>query len=164
MRCCTTIPHVNHMSITSTFAVKKSVSRYIATIDKFRTLGILSPCILYLPAVQPRLSPRPAVLSWCIMVACLIPNRNTATTTNKPVEAAAMNRLKQAAGHTKDVANLPPRLLGMYTDFITKNAGAVGQVEGALRSLTYIIPGILLRTVSGHHTNTDRVNRPLPGV
>merc|ERR1711868_147409 len=52
-----------------------------------------------------------------------------------------MNRLKQAAGHTKDVATLPPRLLGMYTDFITKNAGAVGQVEGALRSLTYIIPG-----------------------
>jgi peroxin-16 len=29
----------------------------------------------------------------------------------------------------------------MYSDFITKNAGAVGQVEGALRSLTYIIPG-----------------------
>ena len=54
-----------------------------------------------------------------------------------------MNRLKQAAGHTKDVATLPPRLLGMYTDFITKNAGAVGQVEGALRSLTYIIPGML---------------------
>lgn len=29
----------------------------------------------------------------------------------------------------------------MYSEFITKNAGAVGQVEGALRSLTYIIPG-----------------------
>jgi len=56
-----------------------------------------------------------------------------------------MDRLKQAAGHTKDVATLPPRLLGMYTDFITKNAGAVGQVEGALRSLTYIIPGMSLR-------------------
>ena len=54
-----------------------------------------------------------------------------------------MNRLKQAAGHTKDVASLPPRLLEKYSDFITKNAGAVGQVEGALRSLTYIIPGVL---------------------
>jgi hypothetical protein len=107
----------------------------------------LVSCI-FKPAVQPRLSPRPAVLSWCIMVACLIPTRNTATITDKPVEAAAMNRLKQAAGHTKDVATLPPRLLGMYTDFITKNAGAVGQVEGALRSLTYIIPGMLLRGVS----------------
>lgn len=52
-----------------------------------------------------------------------------------------MNRLKQAVGHTKYVANLPPQLLDMYSDFITKNAGAVGQVEGALRSLTYIIPG-----------------------
>ena len=82
------------------------------------------------------------------MVACLIPTRTFATTTDKPVEAAAMNRLKQAAGRTKDVATLPPRLLGMYTDFITKNAGAVGQVEGALRSLTYIIPGVLSRRVS----------------
>jgi peroxin-16 len=54
-----------------------------------------------------------------------------------------MNRLKQAVGHTKDVGNLPPRLLDMYSEFITKNAGAVGQVEGALRSLTYIIPGAL---------------------
>lgn len=54
-----------------------------------------------------------------------------------------MNRLKQAVGHTKDVVSLPPRLLENYSDFITKNAGAVGQVEGALRSLTYIIPGIL---------------------
>lgn len=53
-----------------------------------------------------------------------------------------MNRLKQAAGHTKDVALLPPKLLDMYSEFITKNAGAVGQVEGALRSLTYIIPGM----------------------
>jgi peroxin-16 len=38
----------------------------------------------------------------------------------------------------------------MYTDFITKNAGAVGQVEGALRSLTYIIPGMFLRTFARH--------------
>lgn len=53
-----------------------------------------------------------------------------------------MNRLKQAVGHTKDVASLPPQLLDMYSEFITKNAGAVGQVEGALRSLTYIIPGM----------------------
>lgn len=52
-----------------------------------------------------------------------------------------MDRLKQAAGHTKDVANLPAKSLEMYSDFITKNAGAVGQVEGALRSLTYLIPG-----------------------
>lgn len=53
-----------------------------------------------------------------------------------------MNRLKQAAGHTKDAVALPPKMLDMYSEFITKNAGAVGQVEGALRSLTYIIPGM----------------------
>ncbi|KAF2203297.1 peroxisomal membrane protein pex16 [Delitschia confertaspora ATCC 74209] len=36
---------------------------------------------------------------------------------------------------------LPPKWLGMYSEFITKNAGAVSQIESALRSLTYIIPG-----------------------
>ncbi|KAH0610850.1 uncharacterized protein H6S33_011277 [Morchella sextelata] len=30
--------------------------------------------------------------------------------------------------------------LNMYGDFITKNAGAVSQIESALRSLTYIVP------------------------
>lgn len=64
-----------------------------------------------------------------------------ATVNHEGVNAKMMNRLKQAVGHTKDVASLPPQLLDMYSDFITKNAGAVGQVEGALRSLTYIIPG-----------------------
>ena len=29
----------------------------------------------------------------------------------------------------------------MYEDFVIKNAGSVGQIEGALRSLSYIIPG-----------------------
>ena len=52
-----------------------------------------------------------------------------------------MERLKQAASQSKLVVTLPPKWLNMYGDFITKNAGAVGQVEGALRSLTYIIPG-----------------------
>ncbi|KAG6009569.1 hypothetical protein E4U21_001936 [Claviceps maximensis] len=36
---------------------------------------------------------------------------------------------------------MPPTWLGMYDDFITKNAGQVSQIESALRSLTYIIPG-----------------------
>lgn len=52
-----------------------------------------------------------------------------------------MERLKQVADHSRLVVELPPRWLNMYNDFITKNAGAVGQVEGALRSLTYILPG-----------------------
>ncbi len=36
---------------------------------------------------------------------------------------------------------MPPKWLAMYDDFITKNAGQVSQIESALRSLTYIIPG-----------------------
>lgn len=52
-----------------------------------------------------------------------------------------MDQLRHAADSTKLVVNLPPKWLNMYSDFITKNAGAVGQVEGALRSLSYIIPG-----------------------
>ncbi|TVY83137.1 Peroxisomal membrane protein PEX16 [Lachnellula suecica] len=36
---------------------------------------------------------------------------------------------------------LPPKWLNMYSDFITKNQSSVTQIESALRSLTYIIPG-----------------------
>ncbi|KAF2443501.1 peroxisomal membrane protein pex16 [Karstenula rhodostoma CBS 690.94] len=48
---------------------------------------------------------------------------------------------KQATQKTGEVLSLPPRWLGMYSDFITKNSSAVSQIESALRSLTYIIPG-----------------------
>ena len=34
-----------------------------------------------------------------------------------------------------------PRWMHLYDDFITKNAHQVSQIESALRSLTYIIPG-----------------------
>ncbi|RCI16526.1 hypothetical protein L249_1685 [Ophiocordyceps polyrhachis-furcata BCC 54312] len=37
--------------------------------------------------------------------------------------------------------SLPQRWLALYDDFISKNAGQVSQIESALRSLTYIIPG-----------------------
>ncbi|KAM5347202.1 hypothetical protein ACJ41O_010207 [Fusarium nematophilum] len=39
------------------------------------------------------------------------------------------------------ILSLPPQWLAMYDEFITKNAGQVSQIESALRSLTYIIPG-----------------------
>jgi hypothetical protein len=38
----------------------------------------------------------------------------------------------------------PSKWLSIYEDFVTKNASSVGQVESALRSLTYIIPGEIL--------------------
>ncbi|KAF2861174.1 peroxisomal membrane protein pex16 [Piedraia hortae CBS 480.64] len=52
-----------------------------------------------------------------------------------------MDRVKQAVHQTHDMVALPPKWLQKYDDLITKNAGAVGQIEGALRSLTYILPG-----------------------
>ncbi|EME48132.1 hypothetical protein DOTSEDRAFT_69914 [Dothistroma septosporum NZE10] len=52
-----------------------------------------------------------------------------------------MERVKSATEQTKVVLTLPSKWVSMYGDFITKNAGAVGQVEGALRSMTYLVPG-----------------------
>jgi peroxin-16 len=48
---------------------------------------------------------------------------------------------QQAAQRSADALSLPPKWLGLYSDFIIKNASAVSQIESALRSLTYIIPG-----------------------
>lgn len=80
---------------------------------------------------------------------------------------AMMERLRQAADQTKVTVKMPAKLVGMYGDFITKNAGAVGQVEGALRSLTYIIPGVytIITLGSPQHTmDIDPINRPLQRV
>lgn len=52
-----------------------------------------------------------------------------------------MESLKAAATQTRLVITAPPKWINKYSDFITHNAHAVGQVEGALRSLSYIIPG-----------------------
>ncbi|KAI0975563.1 peroxisome membrane protein [Xylaria arbuscula] len=41
----------------------------------------------------------------------------------------------------RSLASMPPKWLHMYSDFITKNAHQVSQIESALRSLTYVIPG-----------------------
>lgn len=38
---------------------------------------------------------------------------------------------------------VPKRWLAMYEDFILKNASSVSQIESALRSITYIIPGAM---------------------
>ncbi|KAK8023503.1 peroxisomal membrane protein [Apiospora rasikravindrae] len=53
---------------------------------------------------------------------------------NKPTPAKSKNPIHA-------VLSLPPRFLHMYSDFITKNNHQVSQIESALRSLTYIIPG-----------------------
>lgn len=58
--------------------------------------------------------------------------------------ADAPNKGKQS--HPRNpvgaLLSLPPRWLGLYEDFIAKNASQVSQLESALRSLTYVIPGM----------------------
>lgn len=53
-----------------------------------------------------------------------------------------MDMYKRASIGVPQALALPPKWLGMYEDFIVKNASAVAQIESALRSLTYIIPGM----------------------
>ncbi|CZT19716.1 related to peroxisomal membrane protein pex16 (peroxin-16) [Ramularia collo-cygni] len=52
-----------------------------------------------------------------------------------------MEKIKHAAAQTKVVVKLPTKWAQSYSNFITQNSSAVGQVEGALRSVTYLIPG-----------------------
>lgn len=52
-----------------------------------------------------------------------------------------MQLYRQATEVTSEALASPSKYLNLYGDFVTKNASAVGQIEGALRSLTYIIPG-----------------------
>ncbi|KAF2840382.1 peroxisomal membrane protein pex16 [Patellaria atrata CBS 101060] len=52
-----------------------------------------------------------------------------------------MGLYKQASFKMPETLSLQPKWLGMYSDFIIKNSSAVSQIESALRSLTYIIPG-----------------------
>lgn len=63
---------------------------------------------------------------------------------------------------------LPPKWIATYDHFVTKNAGQVAQMESALRSLTYIIPGnnttafspppplLPLAVADNHHPPTGR--------
>lgn len=65
-----------------------------------------------------------------------------ATMSAQSVSRATPNQpKKRTTNPITAVLSLPPRWLHAYSDFITKNAHQVSQIESALRSLTYIIPG-----------------------
>ncbi|KAL8676123.1 MAG: hypothetical protein Q9224_007321, partial [Gallowayella concinna] len=49
---------------------------------------------------------------------------------------------KQAQSRIPATISLPSHWLKSYENFVTKNATSVGQIESALRSLIYLIPGI----------------------
>lgn len=55
---------------------------------------------------------------------------------------------KQAQSRIPAIISLPSQWLKAYEDFVTKNASSVSQIESALRSLTYIIPGDYLSGLS----------------
>ncbi|KAI1759583.1 peroxisome membrane protein [Hypoxylon sp. FL1150] len=48
---------------------------------------------------------------------------------------------KKSQNPIQSLFSMPPKWMHMYGDFITKNSHQVSQIESALRSLTYIIPG-----------------------
>ncbi|KAI9684637.1 MAG: Peroxisomal membrane protein pex16 [Trizodia sp. TS-e1964] len=52
-----------------------------------------------------------------------------------------INPIRLASEQVPEALTMAPKYLNMYGDFITKNASSVSQIESALRSLTYIIPG-----------------------
>jgi len=52
-----------------------------------------------------------------------------------------MEHLKSARQSIPPILTNPSKFLSLYSNFITKNQSSVTQIESALRSLTYIIPG-----------------------
>lgn len=59
-----------------------------------------------------------------------------------PADAAHIKtKWSPPLSNVRNALALPPKWLAIYDDFITKNSSQVSQMESALRSLTYIIPG-----------------------
>lgn len=63
------------------------------------------------------------------------------SSTNRPAAASTSKAKTKPRASLGSILSMPPQWLSMYDEFITKNAGQVSQIESALRSLTYIIPG-----------------------
>lgn len=70
------------------------------------------------------------------------------------------SRPRPSSGASANSAPSSTRWLHLYDDFITKNAHQVSQIESALRSLTYIIPG---SSPSPLLPPSPLADHPLPG-
>jgi len=99
--------------------VKLSLGIAFATTSTADEIG--TPSTLFVPT-----------LSNCLKAATMAVGRST---------NAMQNFYKQARSQMPSVISIPPTWLRSYEDFVTKNASQVSQIESALRSLTYIIPG-----------------------
>ena len=60
---------------------------------------------------------------------------------------------KHLRAHIPQAAISPGKWLGFYEDFVSENSSSVSQIETALHSLTYIIPG----TVRNPHLATTLI-------
>ena len=70
------------------------------------------------------------------------PIRNTSAMSEAPPPPSAVKSLyKQAQLHIPTALSAPSWLRS-YEDFVMKNATQVTQIESALRSISYIIPGM----------------------
>lgn len=99
-------------------------------------------CLLPAPA-----SPHPVVNSNPLITNTAAVShqcRDPISSTMSSPAADTNNKTKRLAilpPNLRNALSLPPRWLAMYDDFVIKNASQVAQMESALRSLTYIIPG-----------------------
>ncbi|KAI1295190.1 peroxisome membrane protein [Xylaria venustula] len=66
---------------------------------------------------------------------------STATATSAKHNKTPTITTPSSRNPIRSLTSMPPKWMHMYSDFITKNAHQVSQIESALRSLTYVIPG-----------------------
>lgn len=60
------------------------------------------------------------------------------------IEHPTGTMMEKIQSHIPSFIPPPPTWLRTYEDFVTKNASQVSQIESALRSISYIIPGLLI--------------------
>ncbi|KAL9014548.1 MAG: hypothetical protein Q9173_000803 [Seirophora scorigena] len=71
---------------------------------------------------------------------------------------------KKAQSRIPATMSLPSHWLKSYEDFVTRNASSVTQIESALRSLTYIVPGRFRESELASETRKHFRWHPLPHI
>jgi peroxin-16 len=72
-----------------------------------------------------------------------------------------MESHRQTLRDLKADALRPSKWISSYENFVTKNVNTVNQVESALRSLTYIIPGSLPASMNLSRSGLTTDDRPI---
>ncbi|THY48643.1 hypothetical protein D6C98_06655 [Aureobasidium pullulans] len=66
-----------------------------------------------------------------------------------------MELYRHVSHTTQEALALPPKYLRMYGDFVTKNASAVSQIEGALRYCLLCSQANIVLMASGRFRDTE---------